>query len=95
MSASTRITTPVTPIHGSGPYPLLQQAAEDTAQELGPLGTAEASELASALGEIAAEIRSWRPESPPSEDHRTQVTNDLVSKTQRAFVLLGRSKPLK
>ena len=79
-----------TPIRGTAAYPMLQQAAEDTARQLASLATEEAGALALELERIAAEIRQWRPENRPVDQERARVTDALIEKTRRAFVLLGR-----
>jgi len=82
---------PSTPIRLSGPYPLLQQAAEETARDLHALATSDASALAAELLGIAAEIRRWRPDNSPKDEHRARVTDELIFRIRRAFDLLGRS----
>lgn len=84
---------PPTPIAGSGTYPALQVAAREVAARLQrEVGTVEALKLAAQLNAIAALFRSWTPSTPPTDDERKRLTDELIEANKRAAVLFERRR---
>lgn len=68
----------VTPIMGSGTYPVFSNAAKELSEKLSKINSIEAKELIDRLSFFEKRFKSWGPENYPTEQERKKTISDFL-----------------